>query len=228
MDPYTGEIYAEATYPSYDANDYTAIAAKRPAALHRPDRLDRLRAGLRVQDDDRGRGPRARARVTPRHADQGHRHAPARRRPDAKIDDADRKGDGLDDVRGRRRLLAQRRRGQGRARARQDDPRVVGDPLRHVAAARLRRADRASTSPARSAGIVRDPALKPWRQIDLANGAFGQGVAVTPIQLATAYAALMNGGSLVQPHVVKAIGERGDRRRAPRAKVIDQQPVDAR
>jgi len=31
---------------------------------------------------------------------------------------------------------------------------------------------------------------------------------VTPIQLATAYAALVNGGRLVQPHVVKAIGNR--------------------
>jgi len=56
-------------------------------------------------------------------------------------------------------------------------------------------------------GIVRDPALNKWREIDLANGAFGQGVAVTPIQLATAYASLMNGGSLVQPHVVKSIGD---------------------
>jgi cell division protein FtsI/penicillin-binding protein 2 len=56
-------------------------------------------------------------------------------------------------------------------------------------------------------GIVRDPAITKWRQIDLANGAFGQGVAVTPIQLATAYAGLMNGGALIQPHVVKAIGE---------------------
>ena len=55
---------------------------------------------------------------------------------------------------------------------------------------------------------VRDPAITPWRQIDLANGAFGQGVAVTPIQLATAYAAMVNGGRLVQPHVVKAIGNR--------------------
>ena len=58
------------------------------------------------------------------------------------------------------------------------------------------------------AGIVRDPGLTPWSQIDLANGAFGQGVAVTPIQLAAAYAALMNGGRLVQPHVVKAVGDR--------------------
>ena len=40
MDPYTGEIYAEATYPSYDANDYKAIAATRPVALHRPGRVE--------------------------------------------------------------------------------------------------------------------------------------------------------------------------------------------
>ena len=57
-------------------------------------------------------------------------------------------------------------------------------------------------------GLVRDPGIKAWRQIDLANGAFGQGVAVTPIQLATAYAALANGGTMVQPHVVKEIGDR--------------------
>jgi cell division protein FtsI (penicillin-binding protein 3) len=56
-------------------------------------------------------------------------------------------------------------------------------------------------------GIVRDPAITPWREIDLANGAFGQGVAVTPIQLATAYAAEMNGGMQVHPHVVKGIGD---------------------
>jgi cell division protein FtsI/penicillin-binding protein 2 len=31
---------------------------------------------------------------------------------------------------------------------------------------------------------------------------------VTPVQLATAYAALANGGTLVQPHVVKSIGDR--------------------
>jgi cell division protein FtsI/penicillin-binding protein 2 len=57
-------------------------------------------------------------------------------------------------------------------------------------------------------GLVRDPAVTPWRQIDLANGAFGQGVAVTPIQLAQAYGAMLNGGVLVQPRVVKAVGDR--------------------
>jgi cell division protein FtsI/penicillin-binding protein 2 len=57
-------------------------------------------------------------------------------------------------------------------------------------------------------GIVNDPAVRPWRQIDLANGAFGQGVAVTPIQLATAFSAMVNGGTLVRPHVVAGIGDR--------------------
>ena len=55
-------------------------------------------------------------------------------------------------------------------------------------------------------GIVRDPAANPWREIDLANGAFGQGIAVTPIQLAQVFAAMVNGGTLVQPRVVRSIG----------------------
>jgi cell division protein FtsI/penicillin-binding protein 2 len=57
-------------------------------------------------------------------------------------------------------------------------------------------------------GIMRDPAVHPWAQIDLANAAFGQGVAVTPIQLATAFSTLINGGTMIQPHVVQAIGAR--------------------
>jgi cell division protein FtsI/penicillin-binding protein 2 len=54
-------------------------------------------------------------------------------------------------------------------------------------------------------GILHDPSQTPWRQIDVANGSFGQGMAVTPIQLAQAYGAMLNGGTLVQPRVVKSI-----------------------
>jgi cell division protein FtsI (penicillin-binding protein 3) len=43
-----------------------------------------------------------------------------------------------------------------------------------------------------------------WQPIDLANHGFGQGVAVTPIQLAVAYAAIANGGVLIRPYLVKA------------------------
>jgi cell division protein FtsI (penicillin-binding protein 3) len=56
--------------------------------------------------------------------------------------------------------------------------------------------------PGEAAGILRKPAS--WREIDLANHGFGQGVGVTPIQLAVAYAAIANGGYLVRPYVVKA------------------------
>ena len=36
MDPYTGEVYAKASYPSYDANDYQAIAASDPSRFIDP------------------------------------------------------------------------------------------------------------------------------------------------------------------------------------------------
>src|SRR5206468_11337012 len=36
LDPWTGEIYAEATYPSYDANGYAAVASNDPAAFVDP------------------------------------------------------------------------------------------------------------------------------------------------------------------------------------------------
>ncbi|MGD0862823.1 MAG: penicillin-binding protein 2 [Candidatus Limnocylindrales bacterium] len=52
-----------------------------------------------------------------------------------------------------------------------------------------------------AAGIVRNPAQDSWAKIDLANASFGQGVAVTPIQVVRAYAAMANGGTLVTPHV---------------------------
>ncbi|TSC64756.1 MAG: cell division protein FtsI (penicillin-binding protein 3) [Microgenomates group bacterium Gr01-1014_93] len=44
-----------------------------------------------------------------------------------------------------------------------------------------------------------------WREIDLATSSFGQGIAVTPIQMVTAVASLANEGKLMEPQVVKEI-----------------------
>ena len=52
-------------------------------------------------------------------------------------------------------------------------------------------------------GIVKP--LVEWRPIDLANASFGQGVSVTPIQLATAFSVFANGGNLVRPFLVSEI-----------------------
>jgi cell division protein FtsI (penicillin-binding protein 3) len=56
--------------------------------------------------------------------------------------------------------------------------------------------------PGEAAGIIRPPSA--WKPIELADHGFGQGVAVTPIQLAVAYAAIANGGMLMRPYVLKA------------------------
>lgn len=52
------------------------------------------------------------------------------------------------------------------------------------------------------------PDIKPkneWREIDLATASFGQGIAVTPIQMVRAVSAIANGGYLMEPHLVKLI-----------------------
>lgn len=47
--------------------------------------------------------------------------------------------------------------------------------------------------------------INQWYPIDFATLTFGQGIAVTPMQMITAFAAIINGGYLYQPHVVKKI-----------------------
>lgn len=52
------------------------------------------------------------------------------------------------------------------------------------------------------------PDLKPkneWREIDLATASFGQGIAVTELQMIRAVGAIANGGNLMEPHIVKEI-----------------------
>jgi cell division protein FtsI (penicillin-binding protein 3) len=52
-------------------------------------------------------------------------------------------------------------------------------------------------------GILRP--LAAWKPIDLATASFGQGVAVTPMQLASAYGAIANGGIVMRPYIVKRV-----------------------
>lgn len=48
-------------------------------------------------------------------------------------------------------------------------------------------------------------AQQPHSEINVATLAIGHGIAVTPLQIAAAYATVANGGYLVRPHLVKAI-----------------------
>jgi stage V sporulation protein D (sporulation-specific penicillin-binding protein) len=70
-----------------------------------------------------------------------------------------------------------------------------------------------------TASSLRDE--REWREIDYATASFGQGIAVTPIQMVRAVAAIANGGWLMEPHVVKSIVD-------TKGKVVDIKPKQVR
>ena len=217
MDPYTGAVYAEGTYPSYDGNDYRAIASSDAgrfvdpivSEVYEPGSVFKMLtaiAGFESGTVD----------MKTRIKDIGTLWLDNHR---AKIDDADRKAMGWmtfeDAVAYSRNVVASK----------------VALGLANTTAAAAERLHEVWTRFGFGAptgidlagevrGLVNDPAVRPWRQIDVANGSFGQGVAVTTMQLATAFAAMANGGHLVQPHVVAAVGDR-DVAVPPRGDVID-------
>ena len=71
--------------------------------------------------------------------------------------------------------------------------------------------------PGEAKGIVRP--YRTWSNVGLANIAFGQGIAVTSVQLIAAISSIANGGNLLKPYVVDRIVD-------PKGKVVKQsQPV---
>ncbi len=54
-------------------------------------------------------------------------------------------------------------------------------------------------------GILR--AHTDWRDIDLANISFGQGISATPLQILNAFNAIANGGDLMQPRIISQVRE---------------------
>ncbi len=59
-----------------------------------------------------------------------------------------------------------------------------------------------------SIGRLKVPGDEDWYPVDLGTNAFGQGVAVTPIQMISAVSAIANDGRMVTPHVLYAmVGE---------------------
>lgn len=202
LDPWTGEVLAEATYPSYDANAYAAIATVDPgrfidpvvSEVYEPGSVFKMLtviAGLETKT----------VTMTTELDDSGTLRLDGGR---TKIDDADRKAMGimtLEDAIAWSRNVVAARVALGLAPTLDAASATLYEVWRRMGFGSRTGIDIAGEV----AGLVRDPANTPWREIDIANGAFGQGVAVTPIQLAVAFSAMVNGGTLVSPHVVRAI-----------------------
>lgn len=62
--------------------------------------------------------------------------------------------------------------------------------------------------PGESPGILRP--FKRWTELATAYASFGQGISVTPIQLANAFATVANGGERMRPYIVAAHGPAGE------------------
>ena len=56
---------------------------------------------------------------------------------------------------------------------------------------------------------LRLPDNNQWMGMDLATNSFGQGIAVTPIQMVAAISAIANDGRMMTPHVVRGVIDKG-------------------
>ncbi|HEY6014357.1 MAG TPA: penicillin-binding protein 2, partial [Candidatus Limnocylindrales bacterium] len=171
MDPYTGEVYAMASYPSFDANDFKAIASTDPsrfinplvASVYEPGSVFKMMTAAAALEA---------GTVTPstRIKDTGTLKLDGGR---TKIDDADRKGMGWmtfqDGVAYSRNVVAAKV-ALGLGDTTRESSAALYDTWRQLGYGAPTGIDVAGEVQ----GIVRDPAITPWREIDLANGAFGQ------------------------------------------------------
>ena len=219
IDPYTGAVYAEATYPSYDANQYRSIAATSPdrfidpvvSKVYEPGSVFKMMTATAALEHHVVKRSTKIKDVGTLKLDGG----------ESKIDNADRRGMGwitFEDGIAYSRNVVAAKVAMKLGKSVNDAASVLYETWRRLGFGDLTGIDVAGE--ASGAAYVRDPAITRWSGIDLANGSFGQGVAVTPIQLAAAYAAMLNGGTLVTPHVVKAIGDT-DVQPTTKGRVID-------
>ncbi len=198
MDPKTGEILAEASYPAYDANNYSEVADQDPDLFNDPVvsrdyepgsvfKMLTTTAALQTGTTE----------LTTEIDDYGVLKLPGGQ----EVDDADKKPKGWRTFAymvaySRNVGLTQVAFRLGKTTAAAS--KVLYQTWQSYGIGQKTGIDVAGEV----AGTARNPATNPWQEIDLANASFGQGVSATPIQITRAYAAMVNGGTLVTPRVV--------------------------
>ena len=200
MDPTTGAILAWASVPGYDENDYQAIANTDPGRFVDPMISTIYEPGSVMKMFVAAAGYSSGVlKPTTRFNDTGTLKV-----ANGRIYDADRRAMGMlefqDGIAYSRNVVAARAAATlGKSTA------AASRALYATWAALGIGADTGVDVTGEVPGIATDPSRAPWTPIDLANHSFGQGVAVTPLQLATSYATMANGGFRVRPHVVGVV-----------------------
>jgi cell division protein FtsI/penicillin-binding protein 2 len=69
-------------------------------------------------------------------------------------------------------------------------------------------------------GVVPPP--EEWSNMRTANVSFGQGISITPLHLLSAFCALVNGGVLYKPHILKAVIQQDGKRKKFEPEVISR------
>jgi cell division protein FtsI/penicillin-binding protein 2 len=201
MDPKTGEILAESSYPSYDANLYQEVAAQNPALFMDPVISDVYEPGSVFKMFTASAALQTKTTLLTTKIDD---YGVLPLSDGTEIADANKTAMGWmtfqDIVAWSRNVGATQvafRLGKDVSAA----SKVLYGTWQTYGIGQKTGVDLAGEV----SGLVNDPSKQAWRPIDLANASFGQGVAVTQLQILRAYTAMANGGTLLTPCAVEPL-----------------------
>jgi len=198
MDPKSGEVLAEASYPSYDANAYAQVADQNPDLFMDPVVTRAYEPGSVFKMLTASAALETKTTLL---ATQLNDFGILKLPGGQEVADADRRSKGW-------RTFAymvawSRNVGVSQAAFRLGKTTAAASKVLYQTWQSYGIGQKTGIDVAGEvSGIARNPATEPWAKIDLANASFGQGVAATPIQVVRAYATMVNGGTMVTPRVV--------------------------
>ena len=202
MDPYTGAIISSASWPSYDANNFGVTAARDPGRFINPATTSVYEPGSVMKA------------ITSVAALESGLYTPTTKIQDealltldngaTKVRNSDLKSKGSMTLTAAlawsRNIIFSKVGLSLGSNAREAAARLYATWLRFGFGGKT-----GIDVVGESQGLVNDPTDRRWREIDVANASFGQGVGTTLMQLAVAYSALVNGGVLVRPRLVESV-----------------------